>query len=291
MTKTAAQSASLRIAFFVTLMILSAEIFGGLVAHSLALLADAAHMGTDAVATGLAWWAARVALRPPDHRNTFGYGRATVLAALFNAAALFAAIVLIAIEAIHRLHTPTAVAPTTMIIVAAFALCANVVLSWYLVRTGGSSLNIRGVVLHLIGDGVISAGVIVAAVIIMFTGVLQFDPIVSLVATVVVALSAWSLVREAIGVLMEAAPGSVDLPQLRRSIIDARSMIVDVHDLHVWSLADGHIAASLHLRVPMNELPDAPQLVSDVKTLLKRNFAITHATIEVECTDCEAACC
>ncbi|MHB8392256.1 MAG: cation diffusion facilitator family transporter [Acidobacteriaceae bacterium] len=290
MSEPAAQSSSLRIAFSVTIAILAAEIIGGVAAHSLALLADAAHMATDAVATGLAWWAARVALRPADHRNTFGYGRATVLAALFNAAALFAAILLIGIEAVHRLQSPSGVTPSIMIAVAAFALVANLVLSVYLVRTGGDSLNIRGVVLHLIGDGIISAAVILAAIGIAYTGILQLDPIVSLGATIVVAFSAWSLVREAIAVLMESVPASIDLAKVRARVTKMHPMIYDIHDLHVWSLTDGHIAASFHLHVGMEMLSHAQELVREIKSDLAKTFAIVHATIEVECNDCQDAC-
>ncbi|MHB8177444.1 MAG: cation diffusion facilitator family transporter [Vulcanimicrobiaceae bacterium] len=285
----ARETQALRVAFFATLAILLVEAFGGWYAGSLALLADAAHMATDAAAAGLALWAAAVASRAPDDVMTYGYGRAKVLAALANAVALILVVTILVWVAVLRLADPTPVRLSAMIAVPAAALIANLLLSLYLARRGGGSLNVRVVIAHVAGDAAISFGVIVAGILIAVTGRAIIDPIVSLAASAIVAYSAWGLVRESLGVLMEAAPREVRLPEVRAALL-ALDDVGGVHDLHCWTLADGHIAASLHVAVPEQTLAYAPDLVVRVKQILNAKFAIAHATVEVECDDCASVC-
>lgn len=279
----------LRLALFVTGAILLAEAAGGFFAHSLALLTDAAHMLTDVGAAGLGLWAAVLAQRAPNPEKTFGYGRATVLAALTNAAALFAIIVFIVVEAFGRLRHPHDVNSGLMLGVALFALIVNLLLSSVLARGDAQSINVKGVNAHVLGDAAISAGVVVAAAIIYFTGFLAVDPIASIVASAAVAFSAWRLIRETLNILMEGVPEGLSIPDVERTIREIEP-IESVHDLHVWSLSDRRVAASLHVQIRDRRLSESPAIVANVKRVLHDKFNVDHATVEVECEDCEAAC-
>jgi len=280
--------ARLRVALFVTLLILGIEVFGGLFARSLALLTDAAHMLTDVAAPGLALWAAAIAVRAPDKKRTYGYGRATVLAAAANASALLVIVAAIVYEAIQRFAHPQAVDSGIMIAIGALSIVLNVGLGWYLSR-GESSLNMRAVIAHVAGDALISGAVVVAAIAIFFTKLAAIDPAVSILAAVLVVYSAWGVLKESLNVLLEGVPQGLDLDVIR-TFLQRSAPIEDVHDLHVWSVTDGGVAASLHLRVDATQLAAAPDIVQRVKTLLHDEFEVTHATVEIECVDCEAAC-
>lgn len=278
----------LRIALAVTFLILAIEAVGGLFAHSLALLTDAAHMLTDVAAAALALWAAGMALRGPDKRRTFGYGRATILAALANATALLVIIGVIVYEAILRFAHPEAVDSMIMIAIGAASILLNVALGWYLSR-GESTLNVRALIAHIAGDAIISGAVVVAAIAILLTGIAAIDPAVSIVAAVLVVRSAWAVLKESLNVLLEGVPQGLDVDAMRSSL-RSNLPIEDVHDVHVWCVADGGVAASLHLRVAQAQLAAAPDIVARTKELLHHEFDVTHATVEIECTDCEAAC-
>ncbi|TAM86809.1 cation transporter [bacterium] len=271
------------------LAILALETAGGVISGSLALLADAAHMATDAASAALALWAAWLAQRPADHRLTFGYGRSKVLAALANGSALFAIVALVWIEGIRHLRAPEPVDERTMLGVAAVALLSNLALSLYLSRNRERSLNVRAVIVHALGDALASFGVILAGVIILLTGWLRADAMISLVIGILVALSAWSVMRDSVTVLMEGVPREFDLADLRRTL-DALPYVSDVHDLHVWCVNEGALAASFHVRVPEAALATSPDTVTRLKSLLTRRFNVEHATIEVECENCGEAC-
>jgi cobalt-zinc-cadmium efflux system protein len=278
----------LRIALAATLLILGIEVFGGVLARSLALLTDAAHMLTDVAATALALWAAVIARRVPDSKRTYGYGRATVLAATANASALLVIVVAIIYEAIQRFAHPQPVESEIMIAVGALSIALNLGLGWYLAR-GKPSLNMRAVLVHIAGDAVISGAVVIAAIAIFFTKQNAIDPAVSILAAILVVYSAWGVLKESLNVLLEGVPRGIDLSNMR-AFLRRSVQIEDVHDLHVWSVVEGGIAASLHLRIDAAQLSAAPDIVRRVKTLLHDEFEVTHATVEVECVDCEAAC-
>jgi cobalt-zinc-cadmium efflux system protein len=283
-----AENGRLKVAVAVTLGILAIEVVGGYMAHSLALLTDAVHVFTDVGAAILALWAGTIAQRAPDHRRTFGYGRATVLAALLNAIALVVLTVYIIYEAVRRLADPQPVEPWVMIPAAAFAIVANVALAAYLSHGGDRSMNVRAVVAHVAGDAAISAGVVLGAILILITHQTIVDPILSLIAAAVVVFSVWGIVRDAVNVLLEGAPAGVD-PQAIKNALEKLDLL-QIHDLHVWSVSDGGIAASLHVRVDRSQLERSPDVVREVKRVLHDSFDVTHATVEVECDDCEASC-
>ena len=279
----------LRLALFVTGAILLIEAAGGFLAHSLALLTDAAHMLTDVGAAGLGLWAAMLAQRAPDPERTFGYGRATVLAALTNAAALFAIVAFIVIEAIGRLHRPQPVNSALMIGVALFALIINLFLSSVLARGDAASINVKGVNAHVLGDAAISAAVVAAAIVIYFTRFTAVDAIASILASAAVAFSAWRLIRETLNILMEGVPEGVSVAEVEKTVRTIEP-IQDVHDVHVWSLSDRRIAASLHVRIRDRRLDEGPAIVANVKRALHDRFQVDHATVEIECEHCESTC-
>ncbi len=279
----------LKLALVVAIAIFALEVAGGVLSHSLALLTDAVHVLTDVGSAALALWAVGIAQRRADARRTFGYGRATVLAALANAVVLLVLTVFIVAEAVRRFWHPVPVEAGVMMATAALAIVANGGLAWFLHRDAQRSLNVRAVSAHVVGDAVISIGVVVGAAAIALTHDAAIDPAVSLLAAFVVVGSAWSIVREAINVLLEGAPRDVDLAAMRRTLegsLDVR----EVHDLHVWSVNDGERAASLHVRVEAAQLARSPGVVAEVKHLLRRRYDVTHCTVEVECDDCAASC-
>lgn len=273
----------------VMLAILALEAAGGFLSGSLALLADAAHMATDAASAALALWAAWLAQRPPDTRHTYGYGRSKVIAALANGSVLFAIVALVWVEAIRHLREPAPVNEATMLAVAAVALAANLALSWRLARGHQHSLNVRAVIAHALGDALASLGVIVAGIVIISTGWLRADAVVSMIIGVLVAYSAWTVVRDSVNVLMEGVPREFDLDALRQTL-DTLPYVSDVHDLHVWTLGSHRLAASFHVRVPETQLATSPTTVTRLKELLHARFRVEHATIEVECETCGEGC-
>ncbi|MDQ2663806.1 MAG: cation diffusion facilitator family transporter, partial [Candidatus Eremiobacteraeota bacterium] len=268
----------MRLALIVMLGILLLEAGGGFISHSLALLTDAAHMLTDVGSAALGLWAARMALRKNDKQHTFGYGRATILAALANVTALFAIVLFLIYEAVVRLGHPESVQAGIMTIVATVALLSNLLLTWFLTRGDSGSLNVKAVVAHVTGDAAISGAVIVAAVLIYFTGVLTIDPIISLLAAVAVSFSAWGIVRDSLSILMEGTPRGLDIGQLESYLME-NAGIDAVHDVHVWCVSDRKTATSLHVKVPQIQLSRGPETVSRVKQLLHDKFDIEHCTV------------
>ncbi len=212
------------------------EGIGGWMAGSLALLSDAGHMITDAAALGLALFADAVARRPASSRASYGYGRAEVLAAFVNAIAMLAVVALIGIEAIRRLLDPSPVAGGAVTTIAAVGLAVNLVAAWVLSRAGGSSFNTRGALLHVMGDLLGSLAALVAGGVIMATGWMPIDPILSLAVALLILRSTWQLLKQSTGVLMESVPRHLDFDAIGRSLA-ALPGVSDVHDLHIWNMS------------------------------------------------------
>jgi cobalt-zinc-cadmium efflux system protein len=261
-----------------TAVIAVAEVAGGLMSHSLALLADAGHMVTDAAALGLSLFALWVARRPPTAEKSFGYYRLEILAALFNGALLIAVTVWIVVEALRRLHQPPAIRSGLMLAVATVGLAANLVAVVMLHRAREENLNTRAAYLHILGDTLGSVGTIVAAGIILAVGWLPADPLISIVIAVLILVSAVRLVGESADVLLEAAPSHVSLPDLETAI-GAVAGVADVHDLHVWTVSNGIVAMSAHATVPD---PGRHQAALEEICRTVRAFGIQHVTIQME---------
>jgi cobalt-zinc-cadmium efflux system protein len=275
----------LRTAFFLTLVILMVEVVAGLAAHSLALLADAGHILTDAFALGLAWFAARAAQTPPDERNTFGYQRSGILAALLNSAVLILIAGAALVGALMRFRQAAPVQGGLVLVAASAALLVNLYIASGLRHERRSNLNIRAALLHVMSDAAASVAVMVGGALILIWHVYVVDPILTVGIAVLIALGAWKIARDTVGILMEGTPADMNLDALREAMREVPG-VLDVHDLHVWALADGFGLLSAHVTVPEQSLADIADLLADLKLMLRNRFHIEHATIETECLDC-----
>jgi cobalt-zinc-cadmium efflux system protein len=275
----------LRTAFLLTALILVVEVVGGLLSHSLALLSDAGHVLTDVVALGLAWFATAQATRPADARRTYGYHRIGILTALANAFTLLLIVLVIAFEAVRRLAHPAPVTPALMLASAAVGIAINLVIGLGLRREGGHNLNLRAATLHVFGDVAASAGVILGAIIILLTRWYPADPLISLFIALLIAKGAWDILRETVDILMEATPKQLNVAQLVRDVVRVPD-VLDMHDLHIWSIAGGMTALSAHVRVADRPLSDYDGLLTQLDGLLAQRYGIEHTTIQLECAEC-----
>lgn len=275
----------LKRALALTVLVLVIELAGGILSHSLALLSDAGHVLTDVFALGLAWFAVEQSRRPADQKRSYGYQRVTILAALLNAVTLIVIVLAIAFEAIRRLMAPQEVHGTIVIVSALAGIAINGVVILGL-RGETKSLNIRAAFLHVAGDIGASVGVVVAGVVILLTGWLYIDPILSLGIAALIAFGAWGIVREAVNLLMEGTPRQIDLEKVTE-VITHTPKVTDLHDLHVWALSPEQTALSVHVVVGDCPLADAEHLVRDLEQRLCSKFDIGHTTIQVEsCHPC-----
>ena len=271
-------------AFALTAGYMLAEVAGGLYSGSLALLADAGHMLTDAAALALAWAAFRVARRPNDRRRTYGYHRVQVLAAFVNGLTLVGIVGWIAVEAALRLFEPVPVLATPMLAVAALGLVVNLVA--FAILSGGAeaNLNLKGAALHVLGDLLGSLAAIVAALVIMAIGWTPIDPLLSLLVALLILRSAWQLIRRAAHVLLECAPDWLDEAALKAELVAAVPAVTGVHHVHAWMLTPERPLMTLH--VVVDEGADAQATLAAVTEVLRRRYAIDHATIQIEREAC-----
>ncbi|HEY9148956.1 MAG TPA: cation diffusion facilitator family transporter, partial [Gammaproteobacteria bacterium] len=260
------------------------EVVGGLLSGSLALLADAGHMLTDAASLFLAWAASRAASRPADALRTYGYHRVQILAALLNGLAFILLVGWIAYEAFQRLMQPVEVLGGIMLVIAVLGLLVNV--AAFAILHGGDDrdLNLRGAVIHVLGDLLGSVAAIVAAGVILLSGWMPIDPLLSLLVALLILRSAWSLVKKSAHILLEGTPEDVDVELLRQTIREGVAAVEDVHHVHVWSLTPQRPLLTMHVTVA-DTLECAPVL-AQVKQILKQRFGITHSTIQVEAGGC-----
>jgi cobalt-zinc-cadmium efflux system protein len=271
-------------ALAITATFMVVEVVGGLVSGSLALLADAGHMLTDAAALALAWIAARLTMRPSDPRRSYGYHRAQVLAAFVNALALFAIVAWIAYEAVQRFRAPPAIEAVTMLSVAVAGLVANVAVYLTLREGSQDNLNVAAARIHVIGDLLGSIGAIVGAIVILATGWTPIDPLLSVLVAVLILRSAWSLLRKSTRILMEAAPESVDPDGLRRALLATVPGVRDVHDVHCWSLTTGQTMLTLHVALARGA--DAAIVLREAKRVIAGQFDIAHSALQIEHEEC-----
>lgn len=245
---------------------------------SLALVSDAGHMVSDAAALGLAWFAAWLSRRPGGARHSYGLVRAEVIAAFINGVALLVVVVLISVEAIKRLLHPEAVQGFGVMVVAFFGLLVNLVVAYVLSR-GERNLNHRAALLHVMTDLIGSFAALLAGAVIYFTGWAAIDPILSLVIGLLILLSTFHLLRDALHVLMEGVPRSIRLEDVGRALARI-SDVRDVHDLHIWHISSGQVALSAHLTVV--SLNAWPRILSDARRIAVKRFGIGHVTLQPE---------
>ncbi|MCZ6822234.1 MAG: cation diffusion facilitator family transporter [Deltaproteobacteria bacterium] len=270
---------SLRVAFAITSLVLVLEAVGGVLTGSVALLADAGHMLTDAGALGIALFAARISVRPRDAQKSFGYGRAEILAALANGLLLGGVSVGIALESFERLGTRHTIAAGPMIAIASIGLVANLVSAHFLSQTAKKNLNVRAALLHVLGDALSSVAAIVAGVLILFWNVGSADAIAGLVIAALLVASAFRLIRSSVDILLEGAPGHLDLRQIASEVRELPG-VMDIHDLHIWTVSEGFLAMSAH--VDLRTGANAETVRRAVHRLLHQGYDIMHTTIQTE---------
>ena len=270
---------ALGIALVLIACFLVVEIVVGLLADSLAVLADAGHMLADAGSLALALFAAWLAAKPPTLQRSFGYRRAEILAALANGVLLVVVAVWIFVEAVGRLSDPPDVEGGWVLAVGAAGLVVNLAAAGVLHRAGSDSLNVRAAFLHVVADLLGSAGVIVAGLVVLTTGWELADPIVAMLIAALIVVSAWRLVRESVAILLEAAPAGMSAEEVGRAILGVRH-VVQVHDLHVWTITSGFPALSAHVLVDPGA--DCHAIRREIETVLSERFELGHTTLQVD---------
>lgn len=269
---------ALRRALLLTLSFAGVEFVVGWWGGSLALMADAGHMLTDSTALGLAAVAAWVAARPADQNHSWGHGRAEIIAAMVNGAAMLGLVAVVVYNAIERFQNPVEVSGLAVLVVAAIGLVIN--LSVLKVLHGGeANLNVRGAILHVIGDLLGSVAALASGLTIMLTGWTPIDPILSLVICALILIAALRLLKTALGVVMERVPARLDLEEVRGAMHGVEG-VVEIHDLHIWQISSERIALSAH--VVTNDLGDWPALLGRINAMLLERFRIDHPTLQPE---------
>ena len=273
------------IALVLTGTFMVVEVIGGILSGSLALLADAGHMLSDTIALGLAAVAFSVSKRPGDKKLTYGYQRFQILAAFVNGLTLLAIVGWILIEAVQRFITPSDVMGETMLVVASAGLVVNIIA--FAVLHGGDkeNLNIRGAALHVAGDLLGSVAAIIAAIVIIYSGWMAIDPILSIAVAMLILKSAWSLVRRSAHVLLEGAPDWLDVPAMQERIIAQVPQVAGVHHVHVWGLTPQDLMMTMHVRLS-GKLDNPTSVIRQIKKIMFDEYGIGHSTIEIETDDC-----
>jgi cobalt-zinc-cadmium efflux system protein len=256
-----------------------AEVIGGLITGSLALLADAGHMLSDNFSLGLALFAFWLSAKPPTPERSFGFKRAEILAALINGVMLVAISIWIFYEAYHRFQDPPEILGGWMMAVAVIGLFVNVAAAWVLMRSETESLNLQGALRHVLADLAGSAGVIAAALIIVLTGWLYADPIISVLIGFLVLGSSWKLLRDSVGILLEQSPLGMDANEVGRKMVSVEG-VEEVHDLHVWTITSGFPALAAHVLVGNDQ--DCHERRREIEKVLYREFGIEHTTLQID---------
>ena len=266
-----------------------AEVAGGIVAGSLALLADAGHMLTDFAALALAWFGFRLARRPADWKRTYGFDRFQILVAFANGLTLFAIAAWIVYEAIERLMTTPVVSGGIMVVIAILGLLVNVAAFVLLQGADRENLNVRGAAVHVIGDLLGSVAALAAGTVILFTGWTPIDPLLSLVVAAIIVRSGWRVVADAGHILLEGAPAELDTRAIGPDLVANVKGVEQVHHVHVWSITQSRRMVTLHALICETE--DSDRVVRAIKARLKERFGLDHATVEIERGACADAGC
>jgi cobalt-zinc-cadmium efflux system protein len=278
----------LQLSLWITVAFIFIELAAGIKAQSLALISDAGHNFTDSLALGLAWFAFYLQSKPPNERKTFGYLRAGVLAGFVNAMTLVVLAIFIFYEAYERFLEPRQVQEGIMMAVAAAGLVVNVAVMWALHADSRHDLNIRGAFMHMLGDALSSVGIIIGAVAIFYTGYNWIDPLLSVLIAVLILWSGWDIIHEAVNILLEGLPRGITREDVCEAITGVEG-VIDVHDLHVWSLSSSSHALSCHTVI--DDLPpsESDAILRRINDVLQHRFHIDHTTIQFEYNRCEGA--
>ena len=252
---------------------------GGILSNSLALLADAGHMLSDVAALGLSLLALRWALRRPTAQKTFGYHRLEILVALVNGLVLWGMAGYIFYEAVGRFFQPPEISSTPLLVIASLGLLVNLLGMYVLMPTREHGINLRSAFIHLLSDSFASFAAVVAGLAIWWQGWYWFDPLAGIVVGVMIVISSWQLVWEATEILMESTPRHIDLDEVEKAL-EAHPEVKKVHDLHIWTIASGIFAASVHVAV--DSPPDRDCLTWEIEEILRQRFGLEHNTIQLE---------
>jgi len=284
-TLSSAGSRPLKTVLAIVLAVMAAEIIGGILSNSLALLSDAGHMLVDALALGLSLFAITIAQRPATLTKTYGYHRVEIMAALANGTTLILVSLFIFYEAYHRFLEPPVVQTPLMLLIATIGLIANLTGILLLRKVGRSNLNIKAAFWHIVGDTISSVGVIVGGIIISVTGWYIADSIIAVFIGGIILWGAVRLVSESVDILLEAVPKHIQVDKVVQTIKNV-SGVDDVHDIHVWTITSGMHALSAHLRIEDQKVSQSAEIVETVSHDLARYFNITHTTLQLECGSC-----
>lgn len=267
------------IAALLTGSFMFAEVFGGIISGSLALIADAGHMLTDFASLVLAWLAFRLARRPSDWKRTYGFDRFSVLAALFNGISLFAIAIWITIEAIRRLNDPQEILGGLMLWIALGGLLINIIAFWMLTRGENDNLNVRAAALHVAGDLLGSVAALTASLVIIFTGWTPIDPILSVVVVFLILKSAWKVIKESTHILLEGAPAGFDSREVQRMLIEEIEDVAAIEHLHAWSITQERPMATME--VQLHPEADAQKARIAIQEIMREQFSIEHVTVAI----------
>ncbi len=278
-------AAKLRFAIILTFLILILEFLGGILTNSLALLSDAGHIFGDIFALGLSWVALLISTLPANHRKTYGYHRAEILAALVNGMVLFLICGFIFYEAVKRISSPEEVLSLQMLLIAAVGLFVNLIVAVKLKEASKQNLNVKSAFLHVLGDMWASVGVISGGIIMTFTGFYIVDPIISFFVGGIIFNGAYRVSKEALNILLEGVPDNLD-PDEILSLLKKMEGVIDVHDLHIWTISSANLALSAHLVVEEQSTHSTGKILSQINNELSKRYRITHLTIQFECQCC-----
>ena len=286
-------NATFKIAIALNIIIVLLQAIYGFLSHSIALVADAGHNLTDVLSLLIALGANILAARPPTKKRTYGFRRTTILAALLNATILLVATGAILFAAIERLSHPVPVAGATVSIIAAIGIVLNAASAWLFARGRKSDLNVKAAFLHMAGDAAVSAGVVLAGLIIIWTGTLWVDPIMSIIIVIVIAAGTWSLLRDSFDLAADAVPTGIDPVAIEAYLRDLDA-VTAVHDLHIWGMSTTHVALTAHLVIAPHALREEAMedaLLSSVCHTMHDRFGIDHTTVQIErgAFECELA--
>jgi len=276
----------LLLALSITVLMMIAEVIGGLLSNSLALLSDAGHMLTDNLALLLSFFAMTFASLPATDRKTFGFFRLEILAAFVNGIVLVLISLYIMYQAYLRMVHPQPVQGMLMLIVAIIGLVANIIGALILVKHSQNSLNIRGAYLHIVGDALSSVGVVIGGVVILYTGWYLIDPILSVLISLVIIYGAWSLVKESVNILLESAPAHINIDTIASEIGKIKG-VREAYHIHLWTITSGVYALSAHVLIDDRPVSNSRELNDQIRSLLSEKFKVYHSTIQLECEKCD----
>jgi cobalt-zinc-cadmium efflux system protein len=280
-----ANQRKLFIALLITAIVMIAEIIGGLLANSLALLSDAGHMLTDILSLGLSLAAMKLAQKPPTPSKTFGFYRLEILAAFFNGILLFFMSFYIFNEAYHRLVQPEEIKGLFMLVVAFIGLLANGAGILLLRKSAHTSLNVKSAFFHIVGDTISSGGVILGGMIILYTGWYLVDPLLSIFIGLLILRGAYALIMESIDIFLEATPKDINMDELLDELRKIQG-VKEVHHIHLWTITSGINAMSAHVLIDDRLISSSAHILKEIKSLLRNKYKMEHSTIQFECESC-----